>query len=229
MRKNYDLMLQINKDLVFRKRYNVFIITRCCRVENLKKILDNLNSRFNNTQFNFNWLIACNSRFLNQEKVDQLNTILQPLVSRNRVVAKLFHPSGSFNFDSDLLNYAFNSDVFTKQDYVYILDDDNIIHENFLNVIQQNVQNDFDVLTVNIGDWCGNIYNLPVLCDKKIDTANMIFDYKYLKNNGGFVCSLRGERYIEDCLTFSRAIQNNAKIIYSQQIGAYYNYLRKNK
>ena len=114
-----------------------------------------------------------------------------------------------------------------NSDFVYILDDDNIIHENFLNILEKYIQNQFDVLTININDWCGNINNLPVLCDKRIDTANMIFSYNYLKNNGGFVCSLKGSPYIQDCLTFSRAIQNNDRIVYSQEIGAYYNYLRR--
>ena len=227
MQKNYDLIAQINKDLVFKRRYNVSILTRCCRVDNLNFILDNLNNRFKNTIFNFNWLIGCNSKFLNQQDVQQLNKKLQPTDSRNKVLAKYFTPSGSFNFDSDLLNMIFFQGETNNSDFVYILDDDNIIHENFLNILEKYIQNQFDVLTININDWCGNINNLPVLCDKRIDTANMIFSYNYLKNNGGFVCSLKGSPYIQDCLTFSRAIQNNDRILYSQETGAYYNYLRR--
>lgn len=226
MSKNYDLVAQINKDLIFKRRYTVSILTRCCRVNTLDSILQNLNKTFNSTNFNYNWLLGYNKRFLNQSNVKWLNEEIKTNNPRNTIITKFFQPSGSFNFDSDLLNMMFFSQQITDSDYVYILDDDNIIHENFLTILEKNIQNQFDILTVNINGWCGNINDLPVLCDKRIDTANMVFDYNYLKKCNGFVCSLKGSPYIEDSLTFSRAIQNNAKIIYSQQFGAYYNYLR---
>ena len=227
MIKNYDNILTINKDIIFKKRYNVFIITRCCRPDNLDRILNNLNKTFQNTEFNFTWLIACNAKFLNQNHVDLLNKTLVPKDNRNVVLAKLFKPNGCFRFDSDLINMAFFSEEVKNQDYVYVLDDDNIIHENFLNILRKYIESNFDLLTVNIKDYLGNINNLPIFCHTKIDTANMIFNYEYLKNMGGFNCSYINTSYVEDFLTMSKAIQNNAKIIYSQEIGAYYNYLKR--
>lgn len=167
MFKDYDLIAQINKDLVFKRRYNVSVLTRCCRTNNLNTILLNLDKTFNNTMFNYKWILGCNEKFLTEQTVRQLNEKLKPSNNRNLVVAKLFKPSNSFNFDSDLLNMMFFSEDIYSSDYVYILDDDNIIHENLLNILSENIQNQFDVLTVNIKDYCGNINDLPILCDKK--------------------------------------------------------------
>lgn len=64
--------------------------------------------------------------------------------------------------------------------------------------------------------------------DGKADTANMLFNFNTLKNLGGYVSHHRDMRipWIQDGMTCSKFIQLNKKIIYSNKIGAYYNYLK---
>lgn len=224
VRNDYDLIKDINKDFIFKRRYNVALLTRCTRVQNLNQIKQNIENLFKDTQFNYSWIIGCNSKFITSEQYQNINKQYTKSDGRNNVLCKYIIPTDYYRYDGDIFNHLLSQ---VESDYVYCLDDDNILHPQFLNTLRNNIENNFDICVIDIKDYIGSRKNISQDCFGKVDTANLIYSYKYLNKSGGFIAALKNSAIVQDALTFSKCLQSKANILYTQKQAAYYNYLHK--
>lgn len=214
-------------DSASHKEYTILVITRCSRPQQLLKMLDSLNRVFKDSCFNFTWYVAVDANIVPKVEFDKYSKISAEDKS-NKVIIKHVVHSKQFTHGSDLLNIALFDPEIIYADFVYTLDDDNIIHPQFLHVISQNIQTDFDMLLIDAQNYI-HPRNLDINCTTKVDTANMLFNFNTFRSIGGYISHhmSMNNRWKQDGLTCSRFIQFNKKLVYANKIGAHYNYLRR--
>lgn len=192
-------------------------ITRCRNNNNIYIIKNNIRNIFENTGETYTHHIICDLTCGSKEED------FKKFYDKNTNI--------SFVFDKGLDKYCSRNidDSVSKYDddyWVHILDDDNLLKENFLSVKQY--CNDCDMIIFDVDAPEENSVirkprNLSVnRCVGKIDFCNYIVKNSVAKNIG-FYCnksfSCDGE-FVKKC------IQNNIKIINTEKNFGYYNKLR---
>lgn len=105
------------------------IVTRCTRVENLKKIKESVDKK---NSFNLKWWVLFDTRF--NEHIDE--DLIKDLISFGAIIKFFYSTPGD-------MGHSYLNEVFSEigEGYIYALDDDNILHENFYVELYQILSN----------------------------------------------------------------------------------------
>ena len=197
---------------------NFIFLTRCYSPKNIGTIKENIKSTFNGTMHTYKHLIVVDlthesSRNQYLEFTDN-NTILYFIKNKAKIDTQ-----NTFGMDASLA-------LINGYYYVYVLDDDNILHPDFLNVCSEINDEDAVVFKIEGKENLGNPsifnYNTPV---GHIDWSNFIFKLNVAKRLK--IGDDKGTR-CEDGLFFKKLIDNKCSIKFIDNIYAYYNKLPRN-
>ena len=191
----------------------------------------NIEAIYNSIKLNFNdyyWLIYV-----------EKNTIPIPLILKNIqkndtniiINNNLIRDDKKDIYFSKALDDGFNSKYAKESEWIYVLDDDNIIHKNLPLIINRCKEYDLIInklieekkeeKRINVT----NPQNLSVdHCINIVDWANGVFSSKFFQNNVKHIIT---NGRTSDGSTVKAYIEHNAKIYYSNEIAGYYNYLKQ--
>lgn len=188
----------------------IFAITPCSRPENLKHMSETLSAPFE-------WYVALDKKV--QDKVQARKWVNNP-----KVPTYIYAPDITGNSGNGLRNFLLDI-VMTKakeDDWIYFLDDDNVVHENLLPIFNQKRVRGADMLLVPQVTKEGNYRLMPPLRPRVgvIDSAMMVL-------RAGHVQSLRWHptEYSADGI-YAEEASKKAKIVMDNRAGCYYNFLR---
>lgn len=108
------------------------ILTRCSRLGNLKKVKDSI---FTTQKFDITWRVMFDTTVLKDVDAELLASIQE----KNGIT--YFINSIPGDYGHQMLNRAISD---TKDGFLYILDDDNIIHEDFYDSLYDAITNNLD-------------------------------------------------------------------------------------
>lgn len=108
------------------------ILTRCSRLSNLKKVRDSI---FTTQKFDITWRVMFDTTILKDVDAELLASIQE----KNGIT--YFINSTPGDYGHQMLNKAISD---TKDGFLYILDDDNIIHEDFYDSLYDTITNNLD-------------------------------------------------------------------------------------
>lgn len=196
------------------------IITRCTRTTKIKEIFESLNKK--NEKISVKWYVLFDLTSLVEIPTD----ILSFLKDKSEI---RFYDSDPSDYGHDMINKTLDE---ISDGLVYILDDDNILHPNFFDLIHNWVGDKFDfdglIFSQKIGgiDFTGldireaDTENVKV---GKIDMAQfclkreLIGDYRIPSN-----------QYVGDGLFIENLFERNVdRFIIIKEIGCYYNYFKQ--
>ena len=197
------------------------IITRCTRPSNLEKIKNTINTKL----FNIVWYIVFDTLSLKDIDCDLLFNI-QNIEGKCNLI---FKRGDKGDFGHRLINETIND---IHNGFIYILDDDNIIHEDFYKVLYHNIMNfpnkEGFVFNQKIDgkDFTGldiRICSPENMKRSKIDMAQVVL-HRYLIGE----TRLNHMNYISDSI-FIEELYNNKpeKFHFIDQVLCYYNFLQK--
>jgi hypothetical protein len=189
----------------------IIIITPASRFKNLKILKKSIN--FN---FIFKWIIIYDGNLIKNyfkqfEKINQIEEFIY-FPSINEIQG-----NGQRNYALDHIKKNYS----TECPFIYFLDDDNIIHPNFYKLIskfQENHMYTFDQQRTR--------YILSGIKPKLyyIDQAMFISDFNIVRDIRFNSSTYNADgSYIEECYK-----KNTKNHLYINEIGSYYNYLRRN-
>ena len=189
----------------------IIIITPASRFKNLKILKKSIN--FN---FIFKWIIIYDGNLIKNyfkqfEKINQIEEFIY-FPSINEIQG-----NGQRNYALDHIKKNYS----TECPFIYFLDDDNIIHPNFYKLIskfQKNHMYTFDQQRTR--------YILSGIKPKLyyIDQAMFISDFNIVKDIRFNSSTYNADgSYIEECYK-----KNTKNHLYINEVGSYYNYLRRN-
>lgn len=194
-------------------------VTRCFQPDNLSTIKQNLKKVFAGTQDHYQHHIICDlthgcksaSFAPFQDAVTNLTYVFQ---------------KGNDKYCSDILDIT----VKTYQDsyWVYVLDDDNILKDNFLQLKKYCEEADIIVFDAERRDefpWLCKPRNLsPANCIGQVDFSNMLIRNSVAKKIGFYAPE---DSFACDGLFMKKALEQKVKILNTEQVFAYYNKLEK--
>lgn len=175
----------------------LYIVTPCSRPENLDTIAQSI-------PVNFHWIIVHENDIKLPERD---NTFL--------LKCDRTGPWGHAGRNFFLNNFNLNDD-----DWVYCLDDDNIIHPNFENIVQQLLMMDYSIIHWGQLNKNNEIRLIPDIGIDKIDTACYMIKWKYNK-----FTRYNDEKYNADGFYAIDCSQNGPILTLNGSL-CYYNYLR---
>ena len=189
----------------------IIIITPASRFKNLKILKKSIN--FN---FIFKWIIIYDGNLIKNyfkqfEKINQIEEFIY-FPSINEIQG-----NGQRNYALDHIKKNYS----TECPFIYFLDDDNIIHPNFYKLIskfQENHMYTFDQQRTR--------YILSGIKPKLyyIDQAMFISDFNIVRDIRFNSSTYNADgSYIEECYK-----KNTKNHLYINEVGSYYNYLRRN-
>ena len=199
----------------------ISFITRISRTNvNIQAIYDSIISQFEN----FYWLIYI-----------EANTIETPLTLKelaskdkriiiNTSVKRQNNQDVHFNKSIDV---ALNSKYVQNSKWFYVLDDDNILHENLSQIIDKN--SDADLIINRLVDkrnvnYINNPQNLTInYCVGHVDWASTVFLSSFFQQH---IKHINPQTDASDGETVLAYLQHHAKTVYTNEVGGYYNYLR---
>ncbi len=184
----------------------VFIITPCKRPHNLKKISQSIPKKCE-------WVVVLDSKVKNDYQVENATIVKSPLTDFRGYPNKNF----GLEYISDNLNPSDN-------DWIYVLHDDNIIHENWWDSINQNLDSEDSIITWGqcFHDQSPRISPVDVPKVGNIDTSQYMIRWEIAKN-------LRFETVYEaDGIYVEKATEFGTVKKLDEYI-CYYNYLRSHK
>lgn len=199
-----------------------FITRLSWKDTNIKKIYQSISSQFNH----FYWLVYIEP---NTIQIPEYLNIIKNNDERIIINTEIKKRSYDDSHYSQAIDHGFNSQYAKQSNWLYVLDDDNIVHENLYNILNQNNLENIDMIINQLYDKRGvncinNPQNLSInYCTGHVDWANAVFSSNFFQNKVHHI-SIRS--YGEDGETVRLFIKNNARIYYSNQIAGYYNYLR---
>lgn len=206
---------------------NIKLITRCTRSENLEEIYNSIIKNYN-LNIRFNWTIVFDTNIIKRfDKLEFLNSIVNNNhnIDINIVYGKTVIEN---DYGHDLINKEIDK---TENSYIYILDDDNILHENFIQELYPFLKikakgilfNQF----VNYKDFTKSEFRIVDKNDinvGKIDSAQFLFHKDLVGNN----YRLEKGTYVADGIFISNIFKENKDdIIILDKVLCYYNYLQK--
>jgi hypothetical protein len=103
------------------------IVTRCTRLKYIKEVRDSI---FKTNKFEIKWWLIFDTRNLKEIDVD----FLESLQSIN--CESLFYKGEEGDFGHQLINKSFDK---IQDGFVYMLDDDNIIHQDFYENLHKSI------------------------------------------------------------------------------------------
>ena len=105
------------------------IITRCTRTTKIKEVFESIDKK--NKNFKINWYVLFDLTSMSDIPTDVISFIKDKSEIR-------FYDSDPDDFGHDMINKTIDE---IQDGFVYVLDDDNIIHPNFLGIIQDWIEN----------------------------------------------------------------------------------------
>ena len=200
----------------------IHVITRCSRLNNLREIH---NSVFNTDKFDIKWYIIFDTNFVDSLPIDLL-TFLQS----SGVIIK-FQKSEEKDHGHQLINSVLDE---IENGWIYVLDDDNLMHENFYTKIHQSMKSKPKVKGFIFDQKVGGIdfTGLDIReCGQdlvkvgKIDMAQFILKRDLIGDERipkGF--------YVGDGMFIEKLYEENTKEFhFLNEILCYYNYYDQNK
>jgi len=198
------------------------IITRCTRIDNLYKVKESI---FNNQKFIINWYVIFDTSVIKEIDGD----ILSMLYQSNCNIKFVNGQPGDFGHQ--LINMCIDD---IKSGFVYVLDDDNTIHENFYETLYVYITNNSDkkgfIFNQKVGgvDFSGLDIRIASPENTKvqsIDMAQFILSRDLIGEN-----RLGAMNYMADGIFIENLFnENKDEFIFINEILCYYNKLSKKK
>ena len=196
------------------------IITRCSRPQNLYKVKESI---FNNQKFDIKWYVIFDTSNLGQIDSQILSSI------SNSAIIK-FIPSASGDHGHQLINMCLDE---IKEGFIYVLDDDNILHENFQERISYFIDNSDKrgfIFNQKVGgkDFSGLDIRIASPENTKvshIDMAQFVLKRDLIENH-----RLEFGKYIADGIFIENLYnQKSSDFLFIDEILCYYNWIEKKK
>lgn len=203
----------------------IHIITRCTRPNNLLILRDSIKKNLNDNIV-FTWTICFDSRILKDIDVE----LLSELQNNSNFISKV-----DFKYlKGDYWGLSQLNDIILSfnDGWIYHLDDDNILHDNFSNVLITKFSSDKDIIVFSqyVGgkDFSGldireaKSDNMVV---SKVDLAQWLINVSIHKE--GY---LYGSGYTADGQLIEKVYNDKKdKFIFIDEVLSYYNYLQKDR
>lgn len=209
--------------------YHVDIITPCSRPHFLVEISESINKVFRENYF---WHIVLDSS-VNISLIPSINRSLEKNISNYSFYINSDRGNVGHGHRNFLLKklYANHVDVTGLNRWIYFIDDDNILHPELKNYLQE-FEKESPAIIVNQCYKDGNLrYSdgeprvLMTACKENmkvffVDTAQAFFNLKYIKN-----CYWEKEAYNADGKFITRLFQSHKNFNFIDKNLSYYNYL----
>lgn len=220
------------------KRKNIFIITRCSRLEYLEDIKKSIFQLSNDLIDNFNiiWGIGFDVTKVSSSIAKQYDKCIGPefpgnlyIFARNYTTNQTMYAG---NIANALLKDFMKSYKFEDEVYVYLLDDDNDIHPDFHKVVKETLVSNSPNLVCFAQNRRGgasiitNEINASN-CLGWIDSAQFLINFDILKD-----IELYANSYYIDGMTVQKYFEKYPgleNVAISEEIAAYYNYFTELK
>jgi hypothetical protein len=179
----------------------ITIITPCGRPDKLPEVIKSIN--FNKI---YKWIIVYDE-LITKKNINQFN---HPQIKEYTHTSEGVSGNPQRNFGLDQIE---DDDTF-----VYFLDDDNIIHPNFYEIIPILKKNKIYTFDQQGTGLLGNVIE-----NSKIDTAQFLYYYKFFKSIKWNLMVSGGSdfQFINDCITLRPKSH-----IYINKLYCYYNWIR---
>lgn len=189
-------------------------LTRCTRPENITKVEESVASVFKNTEHTYKHIVIMSSEDSNS------------LFERNCNVSFMIF-NNSYEDKKNYFMKSMDACIAEIEDnaYIYVLDDDNILHFKFLDVCSEINDEDAVVFQVEGKRTWGKSNLTPDTAVGNIDWANFITKAKVMKE-----LKVYNEEDVSshcDGVFFRKLLMNGYKIKYTPKTLAYYNRLNK--
>jgi len=185
---------------------NLTIITPCSRKQNLFQMKQSIPFEYVRE-----WIIVYDGKYFQGDYLFQDKTL-----KNNDKITEYVHTNEKSACGNAQRNYALDQ-IKNPNTYLYYLDDDNIIHPNFVNLLsllEERYIYTFDQHNRILGNTIKVCY---------IDTAMFLIDYRLCKDIRWILHEYGADGYyIEECYN-----KNKDKWIYFNNIFCYYNYLNQ--
>jgi glycosyltransferase involved in cell wall biosynthesis len=203
----------------------IHIITRCTRPNNLLVLRDSILNNINN-EIIFTWTICFDSRILKDIDVE----LLAELQNNSTFISKIDfrYLKGDYWGLSQL-----NDIILSFEDgWVYHLDDDNILHENFTSTLLRKFDSQKEVIVFSQYVGGKDFSRLEIRDAKpknmkvsKVDLAQWLVKASFHKD--GY---LYGSGYTADGELIEKAFkEKREKFLFINEVLSYYNYLQKDR
>jgi glycosyltransferase involved in cell wall biosynthesis len=196
------------------------IITRCTRTTKIKEVFESIDKK--NKNFKINWYVLFDLTSMSDISTDVISFLKDKSEIR-------FYDSDPDDFGHDMINKTIDE---IQDGLVYVLDDDNIIHPNFLGIVQDWIENhnQYDGLIFSQKIAGVDFTGLDIREAKsenvvvsKIDMAqfclkrSLIGEHRIPKNF-----------YVGDGMFIENLYNTNVdKFLIIEEIGCYYNYFKQ--
>ena len=200
---------------------NLNIITRCSRPENLYKVKESI---FNNQKFIIKWYVIFDTSCLSD--IDS-----QILTSISNFAILKFIPSAKDDHAHQLINMCIDE---IKEGWIYVLDDDNILHENFQERLYYYLENNSDkggfIFNQKVGgkDFSGLDVRVASTENTKvghIDMAQFVLRRDLVGDS-----RLEFGKYVADGIFIENIFnQNSQEFLFIDEILCYYNWIDEKK
>ena len=138
----------------------------------------------------------------------------------NVVDAVNLHSPFTGDFGNPNRNFALDNIDLEDDDWVYVLDDDNILHPKWHEVVSRNINSKYDIITW--GQLTG--YNDIRLCPTKTPKIGNIDTASYMVN-GKIMKTLRYSMQRGADGELAEQVSENGKVLMIDEYLCYYNYL----
>jgi len=201
---------------------SIHIITRCTRFSHLAEIKKTV---FNTDKFNVTWYIIFDTNVIQEVSVETI------MLLNEEQIKTTYRKSDDGDHGHQLINDTIDS---IKDGWVYVVDDDNIIHENFYERVYQIIKENKKSTGIIFEQKVGGIdfTKLDIReCGKdlvkvgKIDMAQFLLRRDLIGNY-----RIPKGHYVGDGMFIEEIFnENEKKFVFVNEVLCYYNYFQQNK